>query len=471
MSESLDKKPSESVAQPPGSWKAALRFVKLAKAPVERFLAIEASSGIILFAVALIAGCWVNSPWSASYEALWHTVLGFNLGPWSFQRDLHFWINDGLMTIFFFVVGLEIRREMHKGELSELRRAALPLVAALGGMAVPALIYASLNHTRISSTGWGVPMATDIAFAVGVIALLGKRVSPALRILLLTLAVIDDIGAILVIAIFYSSGLSMWGFFVAGLGFGLIFILKKLGVRSPWGYLIPSLIAWAGTYSAGIHPTIAGVVIGLMTPVRAWFGSDNFIQIVEENVSEIKAKANQDESQLIPRLDSVKVARREAISPVERLLHSLHGWVAYGIMPLFALANAGVPLGNASFSGDGMYVFAGITLGLVVGKPLGILLISWIAVKTKIASLPTGVHWSGVGVVGLSAGIGFTMAFFVGQLAFVPGPDLETAKLAILSASVLAALAAFGYGMLVLKPVDIEGAARTMAEAESATHI
>jgi NhaA family Na+:H+ antiporter len=459
------------IAPPPESWGFARRLRSAALAPVERFLAVEASSGILLLLVALIALAWVNSPWSESYEALWHTPLGFTLGSFSFERDLHFWINDGLMTIFFFVVGLEIRREIHKGELSEIKRAVLPLVAAIGGMAMPALIYLAFNAGHPSSTGWGVPMATDIAFAVGVMALLGKRVSPALRILLLTLAVIDDIGAILVIAIFYSASLSWTGFAIAALGLAMIFIMKKMGVRSVMAYVIPAVIAWAGTYKAGIHPTIAGVIIGLMTPVEAWFGSDKFVEVVEKKVDQIKHTAADDDSALIHTLDSVDKARKEAVSPVDRLIHSFHGWVAFAIMPLFALANAGVPLGKASMAGDGLLVFTGIGLGLVLGKPLGILLISWLAVKLKIASLPTGVHWTGVTVVGLCAGIGFTMAFFVAQLAFEPGPTLETAKLSILCASGIAAITAFAMGMLLLKPDLIPGAALTEAEAESSTHI
>lgn len=462
-------KASNSINPPPETWGFARRFRSVASAPVERFLAIEASSGILLLIVAAVALVWVNSPRADSYEALWQTPLGFSLGSWTFERDLHFWINDGLMTIFFFVVGLEIRREMHKGELSEIKRAVLPLVAAIGGMLMPALIFVAFNAGRASSTGWGVPMATDIAFAVGVIALLGKRVSPALRILLLTLAVIDDIGAILVIAIFYSSSLSLSGFAIAGLGLALIFIMQKMGIRSAWAYVPAALVTWAGTYSAGIHPTIAGVLIGLMTPVEAWFGSEKFVEVVEENVNQIKQTSSDDNPAIIHQLDSVETARKEAVSPVDRLIHSFHSWVAYAIMPLFALANAGVPLGKASMAGDGVFVFTGIALGLILGKPIGILLISWVAVRLKIASLPTGVHWTGVTVVGLCAGIGFTMAFFVAQLAFIPGPTLETAKLSILCASGLAAVAAFGVGMLLLKPEFIPGAALSEAEAESST--
>lgn len=471
MSQSSPGDSSKNLPPPPETWKSLLRFLDFAKAPVERFLAIEASSGILLLLTAAIALIWVNSAWSESYVSLWHTPLSFRLGDWSFERDLHFWINDGLMTIFFFVVGLEIKREMHKGELSEVRRAVLPIIAAIGGMVVPALIYLGFNRGLDSATGWGVPMATDIAFAVGVIALLGKRVSPALRILLLTLAVIDDIGAILVIAIFYSSEISLMGFGVAGFGLLSIFFMQKIGIRSPWAYLIPALIAWAGTYKAGIHPTIAGVIIGLMTPVRPWLKSEEFSEVLEKAINKVDKTKDGNDPSTYKGLANVGVVRKEVLSPVDRLQHQFHGWVAFGIMPLFALANAGIPLGSTEIEGSGMMVFLGVSLGLVLGKPLGIFLFSWIAVKLNLASLPTGVRWSGITVVGLCAGIGFTMAFFVSQLAFVPGPLLETSKLAVLSASVIAAVLAFVYGLIVLKPIAIPGAALTESEAESATHL
>jgi NhaA family Na+:H+ antiporter len=241
---------------PPGSWWPARRLARRALAPVERFLAIEAASGILLLAAAAVALIWANSPWRQSYVGLWHAPLGVKLGPFSFERDLHFWINDGVMTIFFFVVGLEIRREIHRGELSELRRAALPLAAALGGMLIPAGIFLALNRGQGSVNGWGIPMATDIAFAVGVLTLLGSRVPPPLRILLLALAVIDDVGAILVIAIFYSSGLVPLGVLVLGVGLVTIVAMQILGIRSPWAYVPPGAIVWAGAYAAGIHPTL-----------------------------------------------------------------------------------------------------------------------------------------------------------------------------------------------------------------------
>ena len=407
-------------------------------APVERFLAIEAASGIVLMMAAVAALVWANSPWRATYSNIWQIPIGFRFGNLVFEHDVHFWINEGLMTLFFFVVGLEIRREIHSGELSELRRAALPLAAAFGGMLFPAAIFLVFNFGRMSANGWAVPMATDIAFAVGALALLGKRVTPALRILLLALAVIDDVGAIVVIALFYSTEIAASGFAVLGLGILTTFVMQFLRVRSTVAYVVPGIVIWSGAYTAGIHPTLAGVIVGLMTPVKAWHGA-------------------------------LKVANRKAISPAERLEHALHGWVAFGIMPLFAFANAGVPLGQIDFGGDAKWVFWGVTLGLTIGKPIGILLLSWMAARLGVAALPTGVRWSHVGVVGMVSGIGFTMALFIAQLAFPPGPLLETAKLAVLCASSVAGILSLIAGYRILKPGHGGSMARTDSEAEGST--
>jgi NhaA family Na+:H+ antiporter len=383
--------------------------------PLQRFLQIEAASGIVLMIAALLALGWANSPGYEAYAKLWHIVLPLRLEGFAFDRDLHFWINDGLMTVFFFVVGLEIRREIHGGELSELRRAALPLMAAAGGMLFPALLYASFNHAHGAHHGWGIPMATDIAFAVGVLVLLGKRVPSALRILLLALAVIDDVGAILVIALFYASGFELSGLGIALGGVFGILALQRLGVRSAWAYVPFGVVIWAGAYRAGVHPTLAGVVIGLMTPVTA------------------------------------RSDRGETRSPLVRLENLLHDPVAFGVMPLFALANAGVRVGNANFDGDGSYAFWGVFVGLSVGKPLGVLAVSWSSVKLGIAALPRGVTFAHVALVGVLAGIGFTMALFIAQLAFEPGADaLETSKLGILAASGLTAVLGYSLGRVVL---------------------
>ena len=455
-------------SHPPEAWAPARNQVRRILAPVERFLAIEASSGIVLMATAIAAIVWANSPWQGLYTELWHTPIGIRLGDFAFERELHFWINDGLMTIFFFVVGLEIRREIHAGELSEVRRAALPLAAAFGGMVVPALIFLALNAGRSSAGGWAIPMATDIAFAVGALALLGNRVSSALRILLLALAVIDDVGAILVIALFYSSGVAALGFAILVLGMLLTFGLQILGVRSPLAYIGPAIIVWAGAYLGGIHPTLAGVVVGFMTPVKAWFGPEGFLEQTEARMRSLRSNGVSDERKLLPHLDSVRVAAREAVSPVERLQHLLHGWVAFGIMPLFAFANAGVPIGQLSFEGDALWVFLGVVLGLVVGKPIGILAISWLTARVGMATLPRSVRWPHIGVVGIVGGIGFTMSLFIANLAFPPGPLLETSKLAILCGSVLAGVLSLLVGARILKS-NAAGDAITAAEAEAST--
>lgn len=461
--------PSNLNSYPPNTW--LRNGVQRILAPVERFLAVEAASGIVLMFAAIVALVWANSPWRIAYANLWHIPIGFRFGAFAFERDLHFWINDGLMTIFFFVVGLEIRREIHSGELSEIRRAALPLVAAVGGMLVPALTFLAINHGRESETGWAIPMATDIAFAVGALALLGKRVAPALRILLLALAVIDDVGAILVIALFYSSAIAAVGFVVLGLGILIILNLQILGVRSPWAYVPPALGVWAGAYVGGIHPTLAGVIVGFMTPVTAWYGAERFLDQTEARIRSLRITGISDHQTLLPHLDKLRVVNREAVAPVERLQHAMHRWVAFGIMPLFAFANAGVPLGQISFEGDALWVFLGVVVGLMVGEPIGILGLSWLSTRLGAAALPTGVQWSEISVVGLVGGIGFTMALFIAQLAFAPGPLLETAKLAILCGSGFTGLLSLVIGYRILKTVHGVGAAATNAEAETSTSV
>ena len=432
VSDANETPPRSEHPAPPGAWLAARAAAKRLISPVERFLSIEASSGVLLLVAAVAALIWANSPWRSAYDSLLHTPVGARFGGFAFERDLQFWVNDVLMVVFFFVVGLEIKREAHGGELSELKRASLPAIAALGGMLFPAGIYFLLNAGTPAVSGAGVPVATDIAFAVGILALLGKRVPPALRILLLALAVIDDLGAIVVIALFYSSGVGVVGLSIAAAGILLILLMQKLGVRSPWAYVLPSVLAWAGTMASGVHPTIIGVVIGLCTPVHAWSG-------------------------------------REELSPVDRLQRALHGWVAFVIMPVFALANAGVTFGEARLGGDGTAVLLGVTAGLVVGKPIGVFCFSWLAVRVGLAALPSGVRWSGILVVGLVAGIGFTMALFIATLAFPPGPLIEVAKLGILLASLVASVIGLGAGRLLLRSALPREAGSTLEDAERST--
>jgi len=458
-------------SSPPEAWEPLLRLARLASRPLERFLRIETASGILLIVAAVVALAWANSPWGASYTHLWHTPLGIRIGTFTFERTLEWFVNDGLMVIFFFVVGMEIRREIHHGELSEWRRAALPAAAALGGMLAPAAIYLALAGVPATRSGWGVPMATDIAFAVGILTLLGKRVPAAMRVILLALAIIDDLGAIVVIAIFYSSGLALSGVLIAAIGFGGVLAMQRLGVREKWVYVVPSIVAWAGIYTAGVHPTIAGVIVGLMTPVRAWLGPDGLLVGVRKEIERLAEAGTEALSshELADTLRQVDVARREAVSPAESLIEKLHPWVAFGIMPVFALANAGVNLGSEPLDASAWSVVTGVGLGLIVGKPVGVLLASWLALRLRVATLPAGMSLRHLVVLGVVAGVGFTMAIFIAQLAFTDARLLAAAKLGVLVASGGAAICALVLGRLLLSPAGTATAAATADEAESST--
>lgn len=456
---------------PPEAWEPLLRLARLTTRPLERFLRIQAASGILLFVAAGAALLWANSPWASSYTRLWQSPVGLRVGPFAFERSLAWFVNDGLMAIFFFVVGMEIRREIHHGELSTARRAALPVAAALGGMLAPAALYLLLAGGPATRVGWGVPMATDIAFAVGILTLLGKRVPAALRVLLLALAVIDDLGAIAVLALFYTAGISLPGVLAAAAGFGGVLILQRLGVRTKAAYVIPALVAWAGVYAAGVHPTIAGVIVGFMTPVRAWLGPEGFLVGVQRELDLLSAgdPSARSAHELAPTLRHVDAARREALSPAEALIESLHPWVAFGIMPVFALANAGVPLSLGAMNADAWRVFAAVVVGLTLGKPLGVLAVSGLALRLGVGTLPVGLTLRHLAVVGVVAGVGFTMALFIAPLAFTDPGLLDAARLGVLVASGAAALGAWLLGRFTLAEVTTRGAAETADEAESST--
>ncbi len=456
---------------PPEAWEPLLRLSRLASRPLERFLHIEAASGILLLVAAAIALAWANSPWADSYVHFWQTPVGLRLGDFTFERSLEWVVNDGLMVIFFFVVGMEIRREIHHGELSEWRRASLPVAAALGGMLAPAAIYLFFANGAETRSGWGVPMATDIAFAVGILTLLGNRVPPALRVLLLALAVIDDLGAIVVIALFYSSGVALSGLLVAALGFFGVFAMQRFGVRSKLAYIVPSLVAWAGIYSAGIHPTIAGVIVGLATPVRAWLGTDGFIADTRKELEHLTHAPSESltSHHLAATLRRVDLARREAMSPSESLIAALHPWVAFGIMPVFALANAGVSLSSGPLDGASWTVVTAVAAGLMLGKPLGVLAACWLTLRLKIGTLPQGLGMRELLVLGVVAGIGFTMALFIAQLAFTDARMLAAAKLGVLAASGATAVLGLALGRWLLTDTARPGAAKSADEAESST--
>jgi len=400
--------------------------------PVRQFLDTEASGGVVLLAAAVVALVWANSPWSAGYESLWSTELRLGLGDVQLVEDLRHWVNDALMAVFFFVVGLEIKRELVAGELRSPRTAALPAIAALGGMAVPALLYLAVNAGNAGADGWGIPMATDIAFAVGVVALLGSRVPAALKLFLLTLAIVDDIGAIVVIAAFYSGGVEPGALAVAAGAAVAVVALRWLRIDWPVAYIAVGVVLWLATYQSGVHATLAGVALGLLTPARPLAPE----LLTADWVSDLADDPSPEDLALLRRV------ARTSVSPAERLQHDLHPVTSFVIVPLFALANAGVELDAGALEAPGATAVAlGVGLGLVVGKLVGVAGASWLAVRLGIGRLPDGVTSRQVVGVAAVAGIGFTVSLFVAGLAFPSAPALEdAAKLGILGASVVAAL-------------------------------
>ncbi len=430
------------------------RVTMKASSAFARMLHIESMSGIVLLIAAAIALIWANSPWAASYFATWHAPLALTLGPWTWSTDLHFFVNDVLMTIFFLVVGMEIRREMYNGALADVRQALLPIIAALGGVVVPALIYVALARGDAQLlNGWAIPTATDIAFAVGVLALLGKSIPGPLRIFLLALAIIDDIVAVLIIAFFYSGGLDYSGFGIALVGLVLVLLFNRMGVAAAWAYVVPGAILWLGLLHTGAHPTLAGVVLGLMTPVAMRPAQRHHLDVAEQALTRIRSHAQRGQFEvdvLHHELRIATTAQRDLLPPVFRLPAMLHPWVAFGVMPIFALANAGVQFGGMDLAATGPHtVFWGVLLALVLGKPLGVFLATFLAVKSGVSPLPEGINWRGVLLVGVLAGIGFTMAIFVGGLAFSDAALLSAAKLGILAASATAAIVGLVYGFIV----------------------
>ena len=414
-------------------------LARLVARPVREFLRVEAASSLLLMLAAVAALVWANSPWASSYDALWHTHLTLDVGPLHLDETLQHWVNDALMVIFFFVVGLEIKYELVNGDLRDPRTAALPIVAAIGGMAVPALVYVALNPPGSEgNAGWGIPMATDIAFAVGVLGVLGRRIPSAARLFLLTLAIVDDIGAILVIAVFYTSDLSL-GWLAIAIGLlALMVVARRLRVWTVVVYAVLGVGVWFALLESGVHATLAGVAIGLLAPAKP---------LLNEDVARGYATAALRDRHLDPdELARMRFLLKESVSVVERLQSSLHPVSAYVVLPIFALANAGVELGAIGkvFTQP---VGIGIVLGLVLGKPVGIFLASFAAVRLGLGRLPDDTTWPMVLGLGAVGGIGFTVSIFIAGLSF-PGVDLltEEAKIAILLASVLAAVV----GVLVL---------------------
>ncbi len=418
--------------------------------PVRRFLHIESASGIVLLTCTVLALVLANSSLADEYAAIWKTSVEFSIGSFQLTGDLgHLVINDGLMTIFFFVVGLEIKREIVTGELRELRKALLPIFAAAGGMVAPALIYYAIQAGEPGQRGWAIPMATDIAFVVGVLALFGPRVPFGLKILLLSLAIVDDLGAVLVIAFFFTDALAWEWIGAAAGGLALIFLLNRIGVRRITVYVMVGVIIWVCLDKSGIHATVAGVLLGLLTPAGSLVGDKKFFAVVGELWERLR-RSEPGNGQRRADLDQLKFAAREAVSPLTRLETALHPWVAFVIMPLFALANAGVPL---EMSGIDNPVAGSVAMGLALGKPLGIVLFSWLAVQLGLTRLPAGVGWPLMIGGACLAGIGFTMALFINGLAFPPAkyPEMESAgKLGTLMGSLISAIVGAGILLIVI---------------------
>lgn len=409
--------------------------------PFLRFLHIEAAGGIVLLVCTVIALILANSPWSQTFLEFWKVPIAISIADFRLSHSIGHWINDGLMTIFFFVVGLEIKRELVVGELKNRQAAILPIVGALGGMIVPAIVYTLALRGNEGSAGWGIPMATDIAFVVGFLSLFGKRVPHGLKIFILSLAIVDDLGAIIVIAAVYSTNISLTALVMGFLGLGVIALLNRIGVRRVPAYVFFGALIWFAFLVSGVHPTIAGVLLGLLTPASAWVGDRALLDLLS-TLPERWRSAHSSQERKGNHVNHLIATARETVSPLERLEIALHPWVAFFIMPVFALANAGVPLAVESMTAP---ISVAVALGLVLGKPLGILLFSWLSVSLLGARLPAKVNWSSMLGAGFLAGIGFTMSIFIAGLA-LDGGLLIDGKVGTMIGSVMSA--AIGLGIL-----------------------
>jgi NhaA family Na+:H+ antiporter len=425
--------------EPRGAWGVFAAFVHSA-----------AGGSVILLAATLAALVLANSPWRGAYDRLLHASVGMTLGSRAFTLSLHHWINDGLMALFFFVVGLEIKREVVVGHLSDVRLAVLPGSAAIGGMVVPAAIYALLNAGGPGAGGWGIPMATDIAFALGVLALVGAPLS--LKVFLTALAIVDDLGAVLVIAIFYTETIRWPALLVAAACLAVFFVLLRAGVRRPMLLLPPVIGVWAAVFASGLHATVAGVLVALLVPMKSSINPARFVEVVQARLTELTARdvtrttllVDEDKLDVVMELHEAAADLRPPGLALERLLHPIQ---AYAVLPLFAFFNAGLALDRGALAALTGPIALGVSLGLLLGKPLGIMLFSWLAVRSGLATLGD-LTWRAIFAASLTAAIGFTMSLFITELAFPDGAALGEAKIAILAASLVAGVA--GYVLLRL---------------------
>jgi NhaA family Na+:H+ antiporter len=416
--------------------------------PFQNFLEKEASGGILLLVCTVFALVWANSPFAESYSHLWHTKLSISFANFNLNYSLHHWINDGLMAIFFFVVGLEIKRELLVGELSSLKKASLPIMAALGGMIFPALFYIALNFGKESVSGWGIPMATDIAFAIGILALLGSKVPTGLKVFITALAIADDIGAVLVIAFFYTSNISFISLAIAGGVLLLLMAANFSGIRNLIVYSVLGIILWLAFLFSGVHATVAGVLLAFTIPASSRINTAQFLSKGKKLLEDFD-KAGEEGPNVLSSEERQGIVQNlednceKIMTPLQRYEHKLHPWVSFFIMPIFALANAGVIISDNFLQELTDPVSIGIIAGLFLGKQLGISTFTWLSVKLKFASLPFGVTWKQIYSAGILAGLGFTMSLFIANLAFTSEQLLTISKVGILTASLLSGLIGF----------------------------
>ncbi len=429
--------------------------------PFQLFARQQASGGLVLLGCAILALAWANSPWAWAYEQMLGIPLGISLGEQMLRLDLRHWINDGLMAIFFFGVGLEIKREFLVGELAERRKAMLPIVAAVGGMVVPALIYAGFNFDGAGAKGWGIPMATDIAFALGALTVLGSRIPEALKVFLVALAIVDDLGALLVIAIFYTASIEWRGVAVIAALLPALWLANRIGAHRGSIYLLLGLGLWAGFFMSGLHATLAGVLTALFVPARVKIVPDALPQVIRRGADDIEDQALDNEPDAmdpdrVAIIGAIGGSLDDATAPLQRLEHMVQPWVTYGILSAFGLFNAGVAIDATVLRTLPTAVPLGIMVGLVLGKSVGIGLASWLAVKTGLAELPEGSTWRQLIGTAFLAGIGFTMALFISGLAFAGTHFERDAQLAILIGSLLAAAVGIAI-LLTSKPTQAPG--------------
>ncbi len=414
--------------------------------PAQRFFRKEAASSLLLLAATVIALAWANFPAFESYHHLWHTNFSISFGQTTISKSLIHWINDGLMALFFFTVGLEIKRELLVGELSTPRKALFPVFAALGGMIFPGIIYAIFNYGTKSAGGWGIPMATDIAFALGAIAVFGNKLPASLRVFLAAFAIADDLGAVFVIALFYTKEIIWSNLAFCGVMILLLGIVNFLWIRRTIIYAVLGIFIWVAVLGSGLHPTVAGIIVSLFIPARGKYDTDQFVQKVKKRLDAFQCAEQSCGHSILLNEEHLNAVQRLELdchnveTPLQRMLHALHPWVAFLVLPIFALANAGLTFHEINISETIFHpVSLGIISGLFIGKPLGIMLFSYLAVKTKIAVLPENILWPHIFGVSCLGGIGFTMSLFVSGLCFSSADLLNYSKFAILAGSIISA--------------------------------